>query len=68
MARLLWSVGALLVALGLAAQVFGWDALLWLPVAAVEVARANPETYGLVAVGVVLAAAARLLRRRRRRE
>ena len=66
MARLLWSAGVLLVALGLAAQEFGWDALLWLPMAAVEVARSNPETYGLVAVGVVLMLVARLLGRRRR--
>jgi hypothetical protein len=65
MARLLWSAGVLLVALGLAAQVFGWDALLWLPAAAVEVARSNPETYGLVAVGIVLMVAARLVGRRR---
>jgi hypothetical protein len=66
MSRLLWSMGVVLVALGLAAQVFGWDTLLWLPVATVEVARSNPETYGLVAVGVALIVVARLLGRRSR--
>ncbi|WP_372620003.1 hypothetical protein [Falsiroseomonas sp.] len=58
-------MGVLLVALGVAAQVFGWDALLWLPMAAVEAARSNPETYGLVVIGVVLMVVARLLGRRR---
>jgi hypothetical protein len=65
MARLLWAVGALLVALGLAALVLGWDALLWLPMAVVDMARSNPETYGLIALGVALMIVARLLGRRR---
>jgi len=65
MSRWLWSLGALLVLLGLAAQVFGWDALLWLPLAAFEAARAAPETYGLVVLGVLLMVLARLLGRRR---
>lgn len=65
MVRLLWSLGVLLVALGLAAQAFGWDTLLWLPMAALDIARANPWTYGLVAIGVGLMVLARVLGRRR---
>jgi hypothetical protein len=64
-ARLLWSVGFLLVALGLAAHLFGWDALLRIPLAAIEIVRSHPWTYGVVAVGVVLMVVARLLGRRR---
>jgi hypothetical protein len=60
----LWSAGALLVTLGLAALVFGWDALLWLPAAALEMAASQPETYGLIAGGVILMLLARLLGRR----
>jgi hypothetical protein len=63
-ARLLWSLGLVLVALGLAAHLVGWDALLQIPAAAVEVVRSNPWTYGLVAAGIVLMAAARMLGRR----
>lgn len=65
MTRLLWSAGALLVALGLAALVFGWDTLLWLPTAAVELSASQPETYGLIVGGFVLMLVARLLGRRR---
>ena len=64
MARLLWSAGSLLVALGLAALVFGWDTLLWLPTAALEMAASQPETYGLIAGGCILMLVARLLGRR----
>lgn len=64
MVRLIWSAGSLLVALGIAALVFGWDALLWLPTAAVEMAVEQPETYGLIAGGVVLMVLARILGRR----
>jgi hypothetical protein len=64
-ARLLWFVGLLLVALGLAAHLFGWDALLRIPTAAIEVVRSNPWTYGVVAVGIVLMVVARMLGRRR---
>lgn len=66
MARWLWSAGAALVALGLAAHVFGWDALLWIPFALVETVRDYPETYGVVALGVLLMVLARLLGGRRR--
>ncbi|MGK7869918.1 hypothetical protein [Falsiroseomonas sp. E2-1-a20] len=64
MAKLLWSVGSLLVMLGMAALVFGWDTLLWLPTAAVDMAKSNPETYGIIGAGAVLMALARLLGRR----
>jgi hypothetical protein len=66
MSRWLWGLGAVLVALGLAAHLFGWDALLRIPLAVVEATRSRPETYGLVAVGVVLMVVARLVRRRGR--
>lgn len=64
MAKWLWTAGTALVALGLAAHIFGWDALLWIPVAAVETIRENPETYGVVALGLLLMVLARLIGRR----
>lgn len=66
MASLLWTAGTALVALGLLAHFFGWDALLSIPIAVVETVRSYPETYGLVAVGVLLMVLARLFGRRRR--
>ncbi len=66
MSRWLWTAGAALVALGLAAHVFGWDTLLWVPVALVETVRSSPETYGIVALGVLLMVVARLIGGRRR--
>ncbi|MGG5808465.1 hypothetical protein [Falsiroseomonas sp. CW058] len=63
MARLLWTTGVLLVTLGLAARAFGWDALLWLPEAAMRAVEADPATYGLVALGLVLMVLAWLIRR-----
>jgi hypothetical protein len=65
-ARLLWTIGAVLVALGLAAQVFGWDAILWVPAAALAAVRADPWTHGLVALGLFLMLLAALIRRLRR--
>lgn len=65
MAHLLWSAGAILVALGLAAHLFGWDALLWIPEAILDALREDPKTYGVIALGVVLMAIARLVSRRR---
>jgi hypothetical protein len=65
MARLLGSLGAMLVMLGLAAHLFGWDALLSIPLAALDAVRADPETYGVVAVGVLLMLVARLIGGRR---
>ena len=53
------------MALGSAAHLFGWDALLWVPQAAAEAVRASPGTYGLVAAGVALMVLARLVGRRR---
>ncbi len=66
MSRWLWTAGAALVALGLAAHVFGWDTLLWVPVALVETVQSSPETYGIVALGVLLMVVARLIGGRRR--
>ncbi|RAI58939.1 hypothetical protein [Roseicella frigidaeris] len=65
MARSLWSLGALLVLLGLAAHVFGWDSLLEIPEAAIAAIRAAPATYGVVALGVLLMLVARMMGRRR---
>jgi hypothetical protein len=64
MARWLWTIGATLVALGLGAHAFGWDALLWVPAAIIEAVRSDPETYGVVALGVALMVLARLIGRR----
>ena len=68
MARWLWTAGAALVALGLAAHLFGWDALFSIPLALVETVRSSPETYGVVALGVLLMVLARLIGGRRRRD
>jgi hypothetical protein len=62
-ARLLWTIGVVLVSLGLAARVFGWDALLWLPTAALDAVREDPATYGLVALGIACMVLAGLIRR-----
>ncbi|EFH12659.1 hypothetical protein ACFFMP_01350 [Pseudoroseomonas cervicalis] len=75
MSARLWSIGVLLVALGIAASVVGWDALLWLPRqlfdslawaprALFEALRDSPATTGIILLGVVLMVAARLLGRR----
>jgi hypothetical protein len=63
MAMRLWFVGVTLVALGLAARVFGWDALLRVPAAVAGAIRSDSETYGVIAAGVLLMVAARLIRR-----
>ena len=65
MAHLLWSAGAILVALGLAAHLFGWNALLWIPEAILDALREDPKTYGIIALGLALMAIARLVSRRR---
>lgn len=65
MAHLLWSTGAVLVALGVAAHLFGWNALLWIPEAALEAIREDPKTYGVIALGLVLMVIARMVARRR---
>lgn len=64
MARWLGSLGALMVLVGLLAHAFGWDALLWIPEAAIAAVRSDPETYGVVAAGVLLMVLARLIGRR----
>jgi hypothetical protein len=61
--RVLGSIGALLVALGLAAHFLGWDTLLWLPRAGWEAAVESPGTYGLIALGILLMIAARVFGR-----
>lgn len=68
MAKWLWTAGTALVALGLLARFFGWDALLSVPVAVLETVRSDPETYGVVALGLLLMVLARLVGGRRRRD
>lgn len=63
MARWLSSLGGLLVMLGLAAHVFGWETLRWIPEAAIAAIRADPETYGVVALGLALMLLARVIGR-----
>jgi hypothetical protein len=78
MSAKLWSLGVFLVALGVAAHVVGWEALLWLPriamdsllwapAALVDVIRSAPATFGVIVLGVVLMVVARLMRRRKDR-
>lgn len=72
----LWSFGAFLVALGIAAYAVGWDAILWLPrlmldwlawVPAVvaDAVVTSPATSGVIALGVVLMVIARVWGRKR---
>lgn len=63
-AKVLWLAGSLLLMIGLAALLLGWDVLLWLPTYVIAMAVANPETYGLIGAGVVLMGVARFLGRR----
>lgn len=76
MSARLWSLGVLLVALGVAARAVGWDALLWMPMAvihsllwvpeaAIDAIRTDPATFGVVALGVALMVVARVMGRRR---
>ncbi|WP_159347254.1 hypothetical protein [Roseomonas harenae] len=78
MSAKLWSLGVFLVALGVAAHVVGWEALLWLPrvamdsllwapAALVDLIRSAPATFGVIALGVVLMVVARLMGRRKDR-
>ena len=71
----IWSLGVFLVALGVAAHVVGWDALLWLPTMALDALawiphavedaiRSAPATTGIIALGVVLMVVARVVSRR----
>lgn len=64
MGKILWSLGGLLMTIGLIALVFGWETLLWLPATALEMAASEPETYGLIVGGGVLMLLARLFMRR----
>ena len=65
MSSWLRSLGAMLVVLGLAAHMVGWDALLSVPQAILEAIGSDPGTYGLVAAGILLMLVARLIGRRR---
>ncbi|MDB5376076.1 MAG: hypothetical protein JWR00_522 [Rubritepida sp.] len=67
----LWTLGVCLVALGLAAHWFGWDALLWFPRAAlawvtwapaaiIGAIEESPSTVGLIALGIVLMVVAKI--------
>jgi hypothetical protein len=62
-ARLLWSLGAMLVTLGLAARFFGWDRLLDWPRAVLAAVLEDPTTTGLIALGAALMVLAGLIRR-----
>jgi hypothetical protein len=61
MSRSLWSLGTMLVMLGIAASMFGWDALLWVPRAALDAVQNNPGTYGVIAAGILLMVVARMI-------
>ncbi|MDN3568036.1 hypothetical protein ACFQY5_25885 [Paeniroseomonas aquatica] len=65
MAHALWSAGAILVVLGLIAHLFGWEAVVWIPEAALDAIREDPKTYGIIALGLLLMFIARLITRRR---
>ena len=71
----LWSLGLLLVALGIAAHIVGWDVLLWIPLTVVDwlawvpavifdAVRTSPTTSGLILLGIVLMVVAKLMTRR----
>jgi hypothetical protein len=75
MASRLWSFGAFLVALGIAAYVVGWDALLWIPrvamdwlawvpAAVMDALTHSPATTGVILLGILLMIVARVLMRR----
>ncbi|MBI0433871.1 hypothetical protein [Roseomonas sp. KE0001] len=65
MAARLWFIGSLLVALGLAARMLGWDVLLWIPQTVMDVIREDPATSGVITLGIVLMVIARLIGQRR---
>lgn len=76
MAARLWSLGAFLVALGIAAHLVGWDALLWIPRAAMDwlawipaaiigAVRDAPATSGIILLGIILMVVARVMMRSR---
>lgn len=65
MASQLWFLGSLLVALGIAAHVLGWETLLWIPSLVLDTVERSPATAGLVVAGGMLMLIARLIGRRR---
>ncbi|MBP0494430.1 hypothetical protein [Roseomonas indoligenes] len=75
-ARALWTLGILLVAVGVAAHAVGWeellwfprwvlDSLFWVPLALVDAIAAAPLTFAVIGLGVVLMVASRLIGRGR---
>ncbi|HWL82644.1 MAG TPA: hypothetical protein VNR89_16980 [Roseomonas sp.] len=64
MAARLWFIGSLLVALGLAARLIGWDALLWIPRSIMDFIYEDPATSGIITLGILLMVVAQLIRRR----
>ena len=66
MAARLWSIGTLLVLIGLAAYVLGWDTLLWIPQMALRALETDPWTAGIILLGLALMALATVIGRRRR--
>ena len=75
-AKALWSLGILLVAVGVAAHAVGWDALLWfprwvldslfwVPLALMDAIATAPLTFAVIALGVVLMVASRIIGRGR---
>ncbi|MFC3126463.1 hypothetical protein ACFOD4_15475 [Pseudoroseomonas globiformis] len=75
MAARLWSIGSLLVLIGIIAYVFGWDMLLWIPRMALdaltwlpnmvmEAWHEQPWAVGLALLGLALMAVARVIGRR----
>lgn len=76
MSARLWSLGVLLVAVGVAAHVVGWDRLLWVPrvvidsfvwvpAAIIDAIRSSPATSGIIALGILLMVVSRLVGRRK---
>jgi hypothetical protein len=72
----LWSLGVFLVALGIAAYLVGWDALLWIPRLVLEwlawvpavvmnAVASSPVTFGIIVLGLLLMVVARAKGRRR---
>ncbi|KAA2213044.1 hypothetical protein [Teichococcus oryzae] len=61
MAARLWSLGSLLVAIGLAAWLLGWDTLLWIPQMALEALRDQPWTAGIILAGLGLMLLAKMI-------
>ncbi|MCR0980948.1 hypothetical protein [Roseomonas populi] len=77
-ARALWSLGILLVAVGVAAHAVGWeellwfprwvlDSLFWVPMALMDAVASAPLAFAVIALGVVLMVVSRIIGRSRER-